>query len=49
VKGQYRSLTPEERADHIAALALLGRMVLVPPAPPLHWRRFVVVIGDPER
>jgi len=48
VNRPYRDLTPEQRADHIAALASLGRLVLTLPADRLHWRRFVVVtVAEP--
>jgi len=49
VLGPYRHLTPAQRADHIAILALLGRWVVVPPASPLHWRQFVVITADMMR
>lgn len=40
---QYRRLTPEQRADHVAALFLLGR--LVDGLPPLRFmsRSFVIL------
>jgi hypothetical protein len=41
--GKYRQLTPELRADHMATLAVLGHRVVAASAPPLHWRKFVVV------
>jgi len=43
VKAKYRPLSPQLRADHIAALHRLGQGVVSLSAPPLHWRRFVVV------
>jgi len=43
VKGQYRRLTPELRADHIAALAVLRRGVVALPPDRLQWRNFIVV------
>jgi hypothetical protein len=43
VKPKYRPLSPQLRADHIAALDRLGQGVVNLSAPPLHWRRFVVV------
>jgi hypothetical protein len=43
VKAKYRPLSPKLRADHIAALHRLGQGVVNLSAPPLHWRRFVVV------
>jgi hypothetical protein len=51
VNSQYLRLTPELRASHIATLAVLTRSVSGgPAAPPLHWRRFVVVtVGAPAR
>jgi hypothetical protein len=50
VNRPYRHLTPEQRADHVAALALLGRLVLTLPPDRLHWRRFVVVtVVEPHR
>jgi hypothetical protein len=42
-KARYRPLSPALRADHIAALNRLGQGVVNLSAPPLHWRRFVVV------
>jgi len=34
VDGQYREITPEQRADHIDNLYLLGRLVIMLPPPP---------------
>jgi len=47
VTATYRPLTPKLRADHLAALDLLGRGVVGLQAPPLHWRGFVVVSALP--
>jgi hypothetical protein len=47
VTAKYRPLTPKLRADHLAALDLLGRCVVGLQAPPLEWRRFVVVSALP--
>jgi hypothetical protein len=47
VTAKYRPLTPKLRADHLAALDLLGRCVVGLQAPPLGWRRFVVVSALP--
>jgi predicted RNase H-like nuclease len=43
VKAPYRRLTPELRAEHVEALAMLGRLVVALPPDRLQWRRFVVV------
>jgi len=43
VTAKFRPLTPKLRADHLATLDLLGRGVIGLQAPPLQWRRFVVV------
>ena len=32
--GQYRQITPEQRADHVDNLYLLGRLVITLPPPP---------------
>jgi hypothetical protein len=48
VKPRYRRLTPELRAEHAAALHLLGRLVVALPPGRLQWRIFVVVTaGEP--
>jgi hypothetical protein len=49
VKAPYRRLTPELRAEHVAALAVLGRLVVSLPSDRLQWRRFVVVSVEPSR
>ena len=43
--GQYRQITPEQRADHIDNLYLLGRLVVTLPPPPRYTvkRSFVVM------
>lgn len=43
VNRQYRRLTPDRRADHIAALALLGRLITQRPSTELVRRSFVVL------
>jgi hypothetical protein len=43
VKGQYRRLTPEQRADHYETLAMLGRMVVILPTHRAVRRTFVVM------
>jgi hypothetical protein len=43
VRGQYRQITPEQRADHVDNLYLLGRLVLLLPAQHALRRSFVVM------
>jgi hypothetical protein len=43
VKGKYRRLTPEQRADHVETLTLLGRMVTLLPTHRAVRRTFVVM------
>jgi hypothetical protein len=39
----YRQLSPEQRADHIDTLVMLGRLVIALPAPRSVRRAFVVM------
>jgi hypothetical protein len=39
----YRQLTPEQRADHIETLVMLGRLVIALPAPSSVRRAFIVM------
>jgi hypothetical protein len=43
VKGQYRRLTPEQRADHFETLTMLGRLVVMLPTHRAVRRTFVVM------
>jgi hypothetical protein len=43
VNGQYRQITPEQRADHVDNLYLLGRLVILAPARHAVRRSFVVM------
>jgi hypothetical protein len=43
VHGQYRPLRPEQRADHIKTLFLLGRLVVALPTARKVRRTFVVL------
>jgi hypothetical protein len=43
VQAKYRRLTPEQRADHIETLTLLGRMLVLLPTHRAVRRSFVVV------
>jgi len=48
VRGQFQRLTPKQRAEHVAALSTLGRLVIALPYDRLQWRRFVVMsAGEP--
>jgi hypothetical protein len=48
VSGPYRELTPEQRADYVDNLHLLGRLViLVPPPARFQVRRAFVVMSVP--
>jgi hypothetical protein len=43
LEAQYRRLTPEQRAEHIEALFLLGRLVARLPSARFMRRRFYVL------
>jgi hypothetical protein len=43
VKGPYRPLSPEQRADHVETLFLLGRLVVRLPTGRAVRRTFVVL------
>jgi len=40
---QYRRLSPEQRADHVEALFLLGRLVDRLPQATFMWRSFFIL------
>jgi hypothetical protein len=50
VDAPYREITPEQRADHIDNLYLLGRLVIMLPPPPRYQvkRSFVVMSVSTE-
>jgi hypothetical protein len=47
VTAQYRRLTPEERADHVETLVMLGRLVVLKGARVRVARRSFVVMSVP--
>ena len=47
--GQYRDITPEQRADHVDNLYLLGRLVIMLPPPERYKvKRSFVVMSVPS-
>ena len=47
--GQYRDITPEQRADHVDNLYLLGRLVIMlPPHERCKVKRSFVVMSVPS-
>lgn len=50
VPAQYREITPEQRADHVDNLYLLGRLVITLPPPERYKvkRSFVVMSVPPS-
>ena len=50
VPGQYRDITPEQRADHVDNLYLLGRLVItLPPPERYQLKRSFVVMSVPAK
>ncbi|MBC7976011.1 MAG: hypothetical protein H7138_13650 [Myxococcales bacterium] len=45
MNAEYRQITPEQRADHVDNLYLLGRLVLLLPARHAVRRSFVVMLA----
>jgi len=43
---RYRALTPDQRADHLDTLVLLGRLLIGMPPNPLLRRSFFVFAAD---